>query len=131
MQAPSSIFEAVQEACDRSVWSRGVELARGENVQVDARDRHEIVLRVVTRAGRVAPEIECAVESTPVRQRLRTSKIGPQRFHVAGRCGRHLVALRELRECGERARRALRYDGAGGGNGRVAVWGCVERRHGG
>ncbi len=62
MQAPSSIYEAVQEACDRSVWSRGVELARGENVQVDSRDRHEIVLRVVTRAGRVAPLVTLHLE---------------------------------------------------------------------
>ncbi len=55
MQSQSSIFEAVQEDCDRAVWSRGVELARGENVQIESRDPHEIVLRVVTKAGRVAP----------------------------------------------------------------------------
>ena len=62
MQALSSIYEAVQEACDRSVWSRGVELARGENVQVDSRDQNEVVLRIVTRAGRVAPLVTLHLE---------------------------------------------------------------------
>jgi hypothetical protein len=57
MQALSSLYEAVQEDCDRGVWSRGVELARGENVQVESRDPHEIVLRVVARAGRGAPQV--------------------------------------------------------------------------
>jgi superfamily II DNA or RNA helicase len=57
MQALTSLYEAVQEDCDRGVWSRGVELARGENVQVESRDPHEIVLRVVARAGRGAPQV--------------------------------------------------------------------------
>ena len=57
MQSQSSIFEAVQEDCDRTVWSRGVELARGENVQIESRDPHEIVLRIVGKAGRAAPQV--------------------------------------------------------------------------
>lgn len=62
MQSQSSLFEAVQEDCDRTVWSRGVELARGENVQVESRDRHEIVLRVVGKAGRAAPQVTLHLE---------------------------------------------------------------------
>ncbi|MEZ4282745.1 MAG: DEAD/DEAH box helicase [Myxococcota bacterium] len=57
MQALNAIYEAVQDECDRSVWSRGVELARGENVQIESRAADEIVLRVVARAGRSAPQV--------------------------------------------------------------------------
>lgn len=64
MQALTSIYEAVQEECDRSVWSRGVELARGENVQIESRASNEIVLRVVARAGRSAPQVTLHLEDT-------------------------------------------------------------------
>jgi hypothetical protein len=30
-----SIFEAVQEACERPIWSRGVQLARADAVSVE------------------------------------------------------------------------------------------------
>lgn len=62
MQSLAALFEAVQAGCDRAVWSRGVELARADAVQVEARDRREIVLRIVGRAGRVAPQVTLHLE---------------------------------------------------------------------
>jgi superfamily II DNA or RNA helicase len=50
-----SIFEAVQEACARSTWSHGVQLARADAVSIEERTEDEISLRVVTRKGLVAP----------------------------------------------------------------------------
>ncbi|MAG29561.1 MAG: helicase [Deltaproteobacteria bacterium] len=52
-----SLFEAVQEACPRPTWSRGVQLARADAVSVEQRDEGEIALRVVARRGMVAPEV--------------------------------------------------------------------------
>ncbi|MBY0399039.1 SWIM zinc finger family protein, partial [Myxococcota bacterium] len=57
MAALTTLIDAVQADCDRTVWSRGVELARGENVHVESRDEREIVLRVVGKAGRMAPQV--------------------------------------------------------------------------
>ncbi|HPG24174.1 MAG TPA: DEAD/DEAH box helicase [Myxococcota bacterium] len=52
-----ALFEAVQEACPRPVWSRGVELARAEAVSVESRRKGEIALRVVSGGALVAPEV--------------------------------------------------------------------------
>jgi len=112
-QSLSSIYEAVQEACDRSVWSRGVELARGESVQVDSRDPRELVLRVVTRAGRVAPlvtlhladeawECSCTSADDPC-EHIAASVIALRREQKSGtalpskgeRMGRLVYALRD------------------------------------
>jgi len=50
-----SIFEAVQEACERPTWSRGVQLARADAVSVEEQGEHEVALRVITRKGLAAP----------------------------------------------------------------------------
>ena len=50
-----SIFEAVQTACERPIWSKGVQLARSKAVSVEERSDHDIALRVVTRGGLHAP----------------------------------------------------------------------------
>ena len=55
MEPLQSIFEAVQEACERPIWSRGVQLARADAVSVEERSEREIALRVVTRKGLAAP----------------------------------------------------------------------------
>ncbi|MEM9176128.1 MAG: DEAD/DEAH box helicase [Myxococcota bacterium] len=57
MDALQSLFEAVQEACPRAVWSRGVSLARAEAVSVEERAGDAISLRVMTRKGLEAPQV--------------------------------------------------------------------------
>jgi superfamily II DNA or RNA helicase len=52
-----SIYEAIQEASTRPLWSRGVQLARAGAVSIDERRDHEITLCVATRGGLVAPEV--------------------------------------------------------------------------
>ena len=52
-----SIFEAVQEACSRQIWSRGVQLARADAVSIEERSDLEIALCVSTRGGLVAPQV--------------------------------------------------------------------------
>jgi superfamily II DNA or RNA helicase len=50
-----SIFDAVQTACERPIWSRGVQLARADAVSVEEETERDISLRVVTRGGLHAP----------------------------------------------------------------------------
>ena len=52
-----SIFEAIQEASTRPVWSRGVQLVRANAVSVAEDLDREITLLVSTRGGLVAPEV--------------------------------------------------------------------------
>jgi superfamily II DNA or RNA helicase len=68
-----SIFEAVQEACTRPTWSRGVQLARAGAVSIEDQRGDEISLCVATRRGLVALEVslhphdeewECSCPST-------------------------------------------------------------------
>jgi len=51
------LFEAVQEACPRATWSRGVSLARGDAVSVEDRSGGSITLRVMMRKGLDAPQV--------------------------------------------------------------------------
>lgn len=51
------LFDAVQDACPRAVWSRGVSLARAEAVSVEERSPESLTLRVVTRKGLDAPQV--------------------------------------------------------------------------
>ncbi|MFP6639504.1 MAG: hypothetical protein VCC04_04605, partial [Myxococcota bacterium] len=44
--AMEDLFRAVQSACSRSTWSRGVELARTEAVVGERQDEEECLLRV-------------------------------------------------------------------------------------
>ena len=54
----AALFEAVREACARTVWSRGGELARGGAVRRDdAQAPGELVLRVVEKGRVVAPRV--------------------------------------------------------------------------
>jgi superfamily II DNA or RNA helicase len=50
-----SIFEAVQSACERPIWSRGVQLARANAVSIEEESDGDMSLRVVTRGGLHAP----------------------------------------------------------------------------
>jgi len=52
-----SIYEAVQEACTRPLWSRGVQLARAGAVSIEERRDNDITLCVSTRGGLVSPEV--------------------------------------------------------------------------
>ena len=51
------IFEAVQEACPRAIWSRGVSLARADGVSVEEQSATTITLRVQGRKGMGAPQV--------------------------------------------------------------------------
>ena len=57
MDAMQSIFEAIQEACSRQIWSRGVQLARADAVSIEEQGDLEISLFVSTRGGLVAPQV--------------------------------------------------------------------------
>lgn len=57
MDSLQSLFDAVQEACPRAVWSRGVSLARADAVSVEERTRDSISLRVMMRKGLDAPQV--------------------------------------------------------------------------
>jgi superfamily II DNA or RNA helicase len=51
------LFEAVKEACSAQTWSRGVELVRADSVGGEPGQGDELVLRVSTRGGMVAPVV--------------------------------------------------------------------------
>ena len=52
-----ALFAAIRSACSSSVWSRGVELARGDAVHGERDDGDEVVLRVATRGGLLSPAV--------------------------------------------------------------------------
>jgi len=52
-----SIFEAVRGACSPAVWSRGVELSRGNAVQCENVDQDEAVFRIAMRGGMMSRAI--------------------------------------------------------------------------
>jgi superfamily II DNA or RNA helicase len=89
------IFEAVQEACPRAIWSRGVALARADGVSVEERTPTMITLRVQGRKGTGAPQVtlhpkdedwECTCSSPE----------DPCDHVVAG-----VIALRQAKKAGE------------------------------
>ncbi len=55
MKSVEEFFTTVREACDRSVWSRGVELVRANAVDGDSCEGGEATLRVSTRGGMICP----------------------------------------------------------------------------
>ena len=57
MRATQALFQAIQEAASRSMWSRGVELVRAEAVSGESAEDEEIVLRISTRQGLKAPVV--------------------------------------------------------------------------
>ena len=94
------LFEAVRDACDRAVWSRGVELVRKGAVQAQTSSETEVVMRVEGRAGRATPavrllpreaawECDCDGQDDPCE-------------HVAAA----VIAWRRAREAGETLPRA-------------------------
>ena len=57
MDLTQTLFELVQEACPRAIWSRGVSLARADAVSVEERLANSITLRVKTGKGLGAPQV--------------------------------------------------------------------------
>jgi superfamily II DNA or RNA helicase len=57
MRATQALFQAIQEAASRPVWSRGVELVRAEAVSGEKSKPEEVVLRVSTRQGLKTPTV--------------------------------------------------------------------------
>jgi len=109
-----SIFEAVQEACERPIWSRGVQLARADAVSVEEQSEHEIALRVITRQGLAAP----LVTLRPADEDWECSCSSPDDpcEHVAA----SVIALRQARKTG------AALPAQGHGRGRI-VYELVER----
>ncbi len=89
------LFEAVREACDRAVWSRGVELVRSGSVHAQTSSADEVVMRVELRAGRATP----AVRLFPREAAWECDCDGPDDpcEHVAAA----VIAWRRAREAGE------------------------------
>ncbi|MBW2423355.1 MAG: DEAD/DEAH box helicase [Deltaproteobacteria bacterium] len=90
-----SIFEAIQEACPRSLWSRGVELARADAVSIEEERDDEIGLRVVTRKGLVAP----LVTLHPEDEDWQCSCSSPEEACEHAAAG--VIALRRARKSGD------------------------------
>ncbi|MFK7894369.1 MAG: DEAD/DEAH box helicase [Myxococcota bacterium] len=51
MDPIQSLFEAIQEASERPIWSKGVQLTRNDAVSIEEREEDAITLRVETRGG--------------------------------------------------------------------------------
>lgn len=62
MKSIEEYFITVREACDRSVWSRGVELARANAVDGESFEDGEAILRVSTRGGMICPMVTLYLE---------------------------------------------------------------------
>ena len=90
------LFEAVREACERAVWSRGVELVRQGAVHgaVELATR-EVVMRVEGRAGRATPAVRLLPARSGLGVRLRRPDDPCE--HVAAA----VIAWRRAREAGE------------------------------
>ena len=123
-----SIFEAIQEACSRQIWSRGVQLARADAVSVEEQGDLEITLCVATRGGLIAPQVtlrpedeewECSCPSVEdpcehvaacviaLRQSKKTGKSLPTQGEGRGQ----IVYELEERAGDLRMTRAIEYDG--------------------
>lgn len=122
------IFEAIQEACSRPIWSRGVQLARRDAVSVEERSDLEISLCVSMRGGLVAPQVtlrpededwECSCSSVEdpcehvaacviaLRQSEKSGKSLPTQGESRGR----IVYELEERAGDLRLTRAIEFDG--------------------
>ncbi len=94
MESTQALFQAIQEAASRAVWSQGVELVRADAVSGQRAEAGEVVLRISTRQGFKAPvvtlypededwECTCSGEEDPC-------------AHVAA----GIIALRKARKAG-------------------------------
>jgi superfamily II DNA or RNA helicase len=123
-----SIFEAIQEACSRPIWSRGVQLARRDAVSIEERGDLEISLCVSTRGGLVSPQVtlrpededwECSCSSVedPCEHvaacviALRQSQKSGQSLPTQGESRGRIVYELEERAGDLRLTRAIEYDG--------------------
>jgi len=128
LDAMQSIFEAIQEACSRQIWSRGVRLARADAVSIEERSDLEINLCVSTRGGLVAPQVtlrpreedwECSCSSPddPCEHvvacviALRQSKKFGTSLPTQGESRGRIVYELEERSGDLRLSRAIEYDG--------------------
>jgi hypothetical protein len=123
-----SIFEAIQDACTRQTWSRGVTLARAGAVSIEQQSDEEIALRVAARRGLAAPEVtlhpadddwecSCASAEDPcdhvaasviaLRQAERSGEALPTQGEERGR----VVYLLEERGDDLRMQRAIEFEG--------------------
>jgi superfamily II DNA or RNA helicase len=90
------LFSAVQSACSKAVWSRGVELVRADAVEGERAEDEEIVLRVTTRQALVAPVVTLYPEDEDWECTCRGQEDPCE--HVAAA----VIALRQARKAGER-----------------------------
>ncbi len=57
-----ALFEAIQESCSRTIWSRGVELVRADAVASEGRSGEGLAFRVATKSGLVSPQVVLYVD---------------------------------------------------------------------
>ena len=55
--AIDDLLSAIREACSPGTWSRGVQMARGNQVVGEEDDGDEIAMRVATKGGLVSPQV--------------------------------------------------------------------------
>ncbi|MDJ0866795.1 MAG: DEAD/DEAH box helicase [Myxococcota bacterium] len=56
-----ALFDAIRDECPRAAWSRGVELARADAVSAERAGADEVVARVATPDGRLAPSVTLSI----------------------------------------------------------------------
>jgi len=123
-----NIFEAIQEACSRQIWSRGVRLAREDAVSVEESNDLEISLCVSTHGRLAAPQVtlrpededwECSCPSPddPCEHvvacviALRQSKKSGKDLPTQGESRGRIVYELEERSGDLRLTRAIEFDG--------------------
>lgn len=89
-----ALLDRVRKACSRSVWSRGVELARAEAVRGMAEQPGEVTLRVTTRGGMVSHTASLYLDDDEWECSCRSSDDPCE--HIAAAC----IALYQARKSG-------------------------------
>ena len=100
------LFDAVREECSPGIWSRGVELARGDAVIGQRENDSEVVLQVATRGGMISPTVTLYPEDPDWECECSTAE--PVCEHVAAA----VIALRKSRKEGQALPRPQRNAGA-------------------
>ncbi len=88
------LFNAVQSACSKATWSRGVELVRSDAVSGERSSGSEIILRVATRQALIAPLVTLYPEDEEWECTCRGQEDPCE--HVAAA----VIALRQARKAG-------------------------------
>ena len=100
-----SIFEAVRKACSPGVWSRGVELSRGNAVHCDRIDGDEAVFRIAMRGGMMSKVVTLFLDDDDWDCECRSEQRGCEHAAAA------VIVWRRREESGEEVDRPARKIG--------------------